>query len=209
MKASARELAPGRRVKVWDPLVRVGHWLLVAGFFITWFSEDDLETVHAWAGYVVGAVVIVRVVWGFAGTRHARFTDFVFGAAKVTGYAKAMFTRHPVHYLGHNPLGGWMVVALLVMLSLTVWTGLELYAVEGKGPLAATSGPVATAMANGDRKRSRVGKEEFWEDLHEFSANFTMFLVVLHILGVLFSSLIHRENLVRGMISGYKRQPDD
>jgi len=188
-------------VKVWDPVVRLGHWLLVAGFTVAWLTEDDLETLHAWAGYLVGAIVAWRVVWGVIGTRHARFTDFVLGPATVRRYAASLFTGAPVHYLGHNPLGGWMVVALLVMLSLTTWTGLEAFALEGKGPLAAGGSLLAAALANGGEH----GADSVWGEVHEFCAEFTLFLVFAHVAGVLFSSVVHRENLVAGMITGYKK----
>ncbi len=195
-----------RWVKVWDPLVRIGHWLLVAGFFIAWLTDDDLETVHAWAGYLVGAIVAWRIVWGLIGTRHARFTDFVFGPKTVLRYARSLFTRHPLHYLGHTPLGGWMVVALLLLLALTTWSGLEAYAVDGKGPLASSSSTITTALANDeDDRREHDDGDEFWEEVHEVCADLTILLVVLHIIGVLFSSLIHRENLIKGMITGYKK----
>ena len=204
MKILMSTLRADRRVKVWDPLVRIGHWLLLAGFVIAWFTDDDLEVVHAWAGYLVGGVVAWRIVWGVVGTRHARFTDFVFGPATVRRYAVSLFTRHPIRYLGHNPLGGWMVVALLVMLSLTTWTGLEAYAREGKGPLAAGGALLAPALANGENDE----RDEFWEEVHEACAEFTLILVVLHVAGVLLSSLIHRENLIAGMITGFKRKPE-
>ncbi len=100
-----------------------------------------------------------------------------------------------------------MVVALLIMLSLTTWSGLEVYAAEGKGPLAVESSLLGTALANGDDDdREHDNGEDFWEDLHEAFANVTMALVVIHIFGVLFSSLIHRENLIAGMITGYKKK---
>jgi len=206
MKASEEKRVAGKWVKVWDPLVRTGHWLLVAGFFVAWLSEDDLEIVHAWAGYLVGAIVALRLVWGLIGTRHARFTDFVFAPATVVRYVRSVIYRRSIRYLGHNPLGGWMVVALLVMLSLTTWSGLEAYALEGKGPLAAAT-PIASVLADGkDRYREEQHSEEFWEELHEFCADLTLVLVILHIAGVLFSSVIHRENLVASMLTGYKRK---
>jgi cytochrome b len=209
MRSSPHKSNRGHWVKVWDPLVRFGHWLLVAAFFIAWMTDDDLEILHSWSGYLVGGIVLWRLVWGVIGTKHARFTDFVYGPMTVMRYAKSMLTRHPIHYLGHNPLGGYMVIALLIMLSLTTWTGLELYGSEGKGPLAINSQSLALAFANGDDhkrgERYTENGDELWEELHEACANLTLALVLLHIVGVLFSSLIHRENLIAGMISGYKR----
>jgi cytochrome b len=193
-------------VKVWDIAVRAGHWSLVVLFAIAYLSgEIELETLHAWAGYAIIAIVLLRIVWGLVGTRHARFTDFVFGWRTTLAYARSLVTRRPQHYLGHNPLGGWMVVALLATLLLLCWSGLELYAVEGKGPLAqATVRLVPQAQAKDD-DHGRHGHESAWEDVHEALANFCLLLVFLHVGGVLLASLVHRENLVRAMITGKKR----
>jgi len=197
-----------REVKVWDIAVRVGHWSLVVLFAVAYLTgEIEVETLHAWAGYAILGIVLFRIVWGFVGTRHARFTDFVFGWRTTVAYARSLLTLRPRHYLGHNPLGGWMVVALLVTLLLVSWSGLELYATEGKGPLAGGSTAlVGSAQANGkvEREREHEG-DSLWEDVHEVLASFCLLLVVLHIGGVLVSSLLHRENLVRAMITGRKR----
>jgi cytochrome b len=199
-------------VKVWDPIVRLGHWSLVVLFAVAYLSgEIEVETLHAWAGYAILGIVLFRILWGFVGTRHARFADFVFGWRTTMAYARSLLRARPRHYLGHNPLGGWMVLALLVTLLLVSWSGLELYADEGKGPLAgARTTLVAPAQANGkeDREREDEG-DSLWEDVHELLANFCLLLVALHIGGVLVSSLLHRENLVRAMITGKKRVESD
>lgn len=197
-----------REIKVWDPVVRVGHWSLVVLFAVAYLTgEIEVETLHAWAGYAILGIVLFRILWGFVGTRHARFTDFVFGWRTTAAYARSLLTLRPRHYLGHNPLGGWMAVALLVTLLLVSWSGLELYATEGKGPLAGnTTALVGPAQANGKKDREHEDEDEsLWEELHEMVANFCLLLVVLHIGGVLVSSLLHRENLVRAMITGRKR----
>jgi cytochrome b len=216
-------------VNVWDPLVRIGHWTLVIAFFTAYFTEDDFMAQHVWAGYIVGAVVIFRIVWGFIGSRHARFSDFIYSPAKILGYLKGLVSRQPQHYLGHNPAGGAMVIALLLSLSATVYTGLALYAVEkNAGPLAgiianndkSTSAisMISTAYADEDadededkigQESSKVNKEgeEFWEELHEFFANFTLLLVALHIGGVLLSSYIDKEKLIKAIITGKKEIP--
>ena len=201
-----------REVKVWDIAVRVGHWSLVALFTVAYLSgEGEVETLHAWAGYAILGIVAFRIVWGFVGTKHARFGDFVFGWQDTIAYARSLLLLRPKHYLGHNPLGGWMVVALLVMLLLVSWSGLELYATEGKGPLAATPTPVVSpALANG-REGDGGGEREsesVWEDVHEVLASLGLLLVLLHIGGVLVASVLHRENLVRAMITGRKRFAD-
>jgi cytochrome b len=220
---------PTKVVNVWDPLVRIGHWTLVIAFFTAYFTEDDFMAQHVWAGYIVGAVVLFRIVWGFFGSKHARFSDFIYSPVKVFGYLKGLINRKPQHYLGHNPAGGAMVIALLLSLSATVYTGLALYAVEeNAGPLAGiianndkstpTISIVSTAYADEDadenedknaQENSKENKEgeEFWEELHEFFANFTLLLVALHIGGVLLSSYIDKEKLIKAMITGKKEIP--
>lgn len=183
------------QVRVWDPLVRVFHWSLVGGFATAFLVEDELLAVHVWAGYLVLALIAVRLVWGFIGTRHARFSDFVVGPTKVGTYlGEALRLRAP-RYLGHNPAGGAMVVALLLMVAATGLSGLALYgAQEFSGPLAPLMSGVPDAWAG------------WLEEAHEVLANLTLALVVVHVLGVLFSSLSHGENLVRAMVTGLKRR---
>jgi cytochrome b len=205
-------------VKVWDPLVRLFHWSLVAAFAIAWLAGDEESRLHELAGYAVIGLVLVRIVWGFVGTRYARFSDFVYRPAAVMGYAREMLGGKPRHYLGHNPLGGVMILALLASLLATGVTGLALQgAEEGTGPFAtlpAVSTPAApslisNAVADDDRDEGEgeenEGSEELWEELHEFFANLTLLLVALHIGGVIVGSLLHRENLVRAMFTGRKR----
>jgi len=211
-------------VKVWDPLVRIGHWVLVVAFFTAWFTGEEDGLVHVYAGYTVAAVVVIRVVWGFIGSRHARFTDFVRGPGAVFDYIRSLFTRTPQHFLGHNPAGGLMVLLLLASLGATTWTGLKLYAVEeNAGPLASLgAGPalsVAPVVRNAvteeeaeddEHSASAAGAEadgeEYWEELHELFATITLWLVGLHVAGVLIGCWRHRENLIRAMVSGLKRQ---
>jgi cytochrome b len=203
-------------VRIWDAFVRVGHWLLVAGFFVAYFTEDDLLTLHVWAGYLVGAVVLLRIVWGFAGPEYARFGNFTYGPAKVFRYLGGLLRGHAKRYLGHSPAGGAMVMLLLISLAATVCSGLAVYAYDrGAGPLAplllsataAAEHAQPTASGASDRPVNSEGNEEFWEGVHEFLANFTLALVVVHIGGVLLASYVHRENLVRAMLTGNKRGP--
>lgn len=192
-------------VYVWDPVVRIGHWLLVIGFFTAYFTEDHLLTQHVWAGYLVGAVVLFRVLWGFVGPKHARFSDFVVSPPRVFAYVRDQFRKGSRRYLGHNPLGGVMILALLASLGVTVWSGLAVYAYEeNAGPL---QGWVSTVSGETDGRddASFETAEAFWESLHEFFANFTLLLVLLHIGGVIFSSIKDRENLVKAMFTGRKR----
>jgi len=188
------------RIRVWDPLVRIGHWLLVIGFFTAYFTEDDFLSVHVWAGYVVGAVVVFRVLWGFIGSHNARFASFVRSPGAAVAYLRDLFAHRARRYLGHNPAGAVMIVALLLSISVTVHSGLMLYAVEEQaGPLAGWVAQNSVPDVGDD------AREEYWEELHEVFANLTLLLVVLHVAGVLLSSYLERENLVGAMVTGLKR----
>ena len=188
-----KDIAASRLVKVWDPLVRIFHWSLVSAFFIAYFTEDDFMDLHVYAGYLIGGLIVFRLVWGFVGEGHARFTDFVQQPREVWAYVKSILTRHPRRYLGHNPAGGAMVIALLISLVMTTVSGLAIYgADESAGPLAA----------------SLAGTSDFWtdvlEEMHEFFANATLALVFFHVMGVLMASFHHKENLVKSMVNGMK-----
>jgi cytochrome b len=127
-------------VRVWDPLVRVFHWSLVATFAIAWLSGDEESLVHAYAGYVIIGLLAFRLLWGFIGSRYARFSDFLYSPRRTLQYLKSLRTGTPEAFLGHNPAGGWMIVLLLVSLALASYTGLKAYGVEGHGPLAGADG---------------------------------------------------------------------
>jgi cytochrome b len=188
-------------IRVWDPLVRLCHWSLVVAFTFAYLSGEVESPLHEWAGYAVLALLSIRTAWGFVGSRHARFGDFVFSPHTVIGYTLDLMRGQARRYLGHNPLGGWMVVALLVTLTLSSVTGiLALYPPLVLRALA----PLASAHANGDDDELESANEWLGE-LHEVLSHVALVLVVLHVLGVLFSSLVHRENLVRAMITGRKR----
>lgn len=183
-------------ITVWDRFVRLFHWLLVAAFFTAYLVEDDLLGVHAWAGYLVFSLVVLRIAWGLVGSEHARFADFVRRPAEVLGYLKSTLAGKGRRYLGHNPAGGAMVIALMGSLLATTVLGMLL--------LGAEPGNALYGLVSGLGLAGEVG-EEALEEVHEFFANFTLALVGLHVAGVLFSSLAHRENLVRAMITGRKR----
>jgi len=196
-------------IRVWDPVVRIFHWSLVASFTIAWFTGEEESRVHVLAGYAVIGLVLIRVVWGFVGTKYARFRDFVYRPSTVLAYAKDMLIGKSKRYLGHNPLGGMMIIALLLSLLAASITGLVLQgAKEGTGPFAAITASISVtlpavisrAVADDDDE----GAGEAWKELHEFFANLSLLLVVLHITGVIVGSLVHRENLVRAMFTGRK-----
>ena len=169
-------------VPVWDPLVRVFHWSLVAAFAVAWLTGDDLETVHEVAGYTIAGLVMFRLLWGVVGPRHARFADFVYRPATVIGYLADTIRLRAKRHIGHNPAGGAMVIALLVALSATAGTGILMTTDAFWG-------------------------SEWLEEAHEFAANLTLALVGLHVAGVLVASLKHGESLVGAMFTGRKRTP--
>lgn len=195
-------------VTVWDPIVRVVHWSLVLGFAIAWLSAEEWETVHSWSGYLLAAVVALRLLWGLIGSRHARFSDFVRGPKAVLEYLRGLLGGTAPRYLGHNPAGGAMALALLLAITVTAGSGAMLYAIEDNaGPLAPYVNSTQSTRSPGGHEEDEheEGGEERWEDIHEIAATTTLWLAGLHVLGVLASSFAHRENLPRGMISGRKR----
>lgn len=184
--------------KVWDPLVRSFHWLLAAAFLVAYASGEDFLTLHVWAGYTIAIALIVRLIWGFIGTRHARFSDFITRPSEAMQYAKDTLRGRAKRYLGHNPAGALMIIVMLVSLGLAVITGFAAYgAAEHAGPLASWFVNSGKAWKNG------------LEEVHEFFANFSVLLILIHLAGVLFESLLHKENLVSAMINGYKRPVQD
>ena len=194
-------------VPVWDPLVRLFHWTLFISFCAAWFTEGELfeglqdrlngewlQLVHIWAGYTIAGLLVFRVLWGFVGPRYARFSDFVYSPGIVLAYVRDVLTLRARRTLGHNPAGGAMIVALLLGLTATIVTGLALYGADkGLGPLAAI-------LAESSDEAIDTIKEA-----HEVATNFTLLLVAGHLLGVVWETLLHRENLVRAMITGRKR----
>ncbi len=193
------------RTRVWDPFVRVFHWSLVGLFAIAYLSGDEESFLHVYAGYVVIGLIALRVVWGFVGPRHARFADFVRSPATVRAYARDYLRGRARRYLGHNPLGGAMVIALLASVLLTALTGFGMRQMENEGYLAGLSLPTLVAEARADDDREGGPAREALEETHEFFANFTLLLIALHVAGVLAGSLLHRENLIRSMVNGDKR----
>ncbi|MGZ8416746.1 MAG: cytochrome b/b6 domain-containing protein [Methyloceanibacter sp.] len=183
--------APIAQIYVWDLFVRLFHWTLVVAFTVAYLTEDDLLNVHVWAGYIVGALVVARVIWGFVGPVHARFSDFIYAPLTTLAYARDLVLFRAERHLGHSPGGGAMVLLLLVFLTATVVTGLVVYGGEQQ------AGPLAGMFTK--------PTGENVEELHELFANITLALVFAHIAAVVFASFVHRENLVRAMITGYKR----
>jgi cytochrome b len=179
--------------KVWDPFVRIFHWGLVLAFAVAYLTEEDILSIHTLAGYVVLGLLSLRLVWGFIGPRYARFSDFTYSFSSIRKFLKDTLNFRAKRYLGHNPAGGAMILLLIASLILTSFTGLAIYAV------AEQAGPLAGILTN-----TSEFMEEALEETHEFFANFTLFLVFIHIAGVIIESLLHRENLAKSMVTGYK-----
>jgi len=178
-------------IKVWDPFVRIGHWLLVGGFLVAYLSGDEWMDIHVWAGYLVFGVVVFRIMWGAIGPRPAQFRSFVQPFSAVKRHMSDLLRLRPRAYAGHNPAGGWMVVALLATLLLVALSGIATLGTEGEGPLAGTA--IAAFLG-----------EEGWEEVHEILTNLALVLVAVHIGGVVMESIFTHENLPKSMVTGIK-----
>lgn len=167
-------------VRVWDPLVRVFHWSLVGLFAFSYLSGDEWKQAHILSGYAIIGLLAMRIVWGFVGTRHARFANFIYSPLTTARFIVDTVAMKARRYIGHNPAGGAMVVALLLSIS----------------GIAATGYMMTTDAYWG---------VEWVEEAHELLANLTLGLIALHVAGVVLASIEHRENLIRAMITGRKR----
>jgi cytochrome b len=180
-------------IRVWDPLVRIFHWSLATAFLIAYITEDDFMTLHEYSGYLILGLIGFRIVWGLIGTQYARFSDFVKPPKAVIQYLKDIASFKANRYIGHNPAGGAMVIALLLSLLLTGITGMLYFGLEDQ------QGLLASHVANWPSYLN-----DPLEEIHEFFANLTLLLVILHIAGVLLASVQHGENLIRSMLNGNK-----
>ena len=167
------------RMKVWDRTVRVLHWVLVLSVAVAWLSTLRFVDLHQPVGYVTLAVVLLRGVWGFVGGRYARFKQFVRSPRATLVYLRQLLQRREARYIGHNPLGSWMILALMGCVSglgLTGW----LYTTD------------------------RFWGDALVGDLHHALAWALLGMIAVHVVGVIFASVRHRENLVRAMVDGSK-----
>ncbi len=169
----------GTPVRVWDLPTRIVHWTLATSFVVAFVTSDSekLRDIHVLAGYGMAGLIAFRILWGFVGGGHSRFADFLPTPAKVINYLKSLLAGKPQHYVGHNPAGA---VAIFLLL--------------GFGITAAASGYATYNEFGGD----------FMEEVHEAAANGMMAMVVIHLAGVVVSSWLHGENLVKAMITGRK-----
>lgn len=175
-------LAPTPKVKVWDSVVRLFHWTLAIGCVANLTVLRDSDSLHRIIGYVIATALAARLLWGAIGSRHARFADFVPGPRRLAGYLTALAQGREPRYLGHNPAGAVMMLALMALAGACALTGWM------------------------------MGLDAFWGDqrierAHEAAANLILVMAIIHILAALVESWRHRENLVAAMLTGWKRAP--
>ncbi|MBF0140467.1 MAG: cytochrome b/b6 domain-containing protein [Magnetococcales bacterium] len=181
-------------VQVWDPWVRLFHWGLVILVLVTLTTGDHLLKLHVLAGHGILGLVLFRLVWGFVGTKHALFRDFLFSPSHIFKHLKTMTGGIQERYLGHNPAGGIMIIILITLLTLLCISGLLMLDTErGVGILEGVTATIPIFMAR------------WMEDIHEALGALLWLLIVLHLGGVILESWLHGENLVWSMITGKKR----
>lgn len=168
------------RILVWDLPTRIFHWLLAASFAGAWLTAETerFRDIHVALGYTMAGLIAFRLLWGLAGTRYARFSSFSLRPARVAAYLRSLLSARPEHHIGHNPAGAVAIVAMLGLGVATLLTGYANY--------------------------EQIGGH-WLQELHEGAAGAMAAMVGVHVAGVLVSSLLHRENLVRAMLTGYKR----
>ena len=187
---NGRATAPLRTAPIWDPPIRAFHWLLVVLLAFSWWSgeQHDMER-HRLSGYAILALLVFRLIWGVIGPRTARFSSFVRGPRAVIAYVKDLGSRTGHAADGHNPLGGWSVVAMLLALAVLVSAGLFASDVDGL-----ESGPLAIFVT--------FEQSETATEIHEMAFNIVLALVAVHVLAILFYLVWKRQNLIRPMLTG-------
>jgi cytochrome b len=184
-------------VKVWDVPIRIFHWviaLLLVFQFVTGKMGGDLMQWHAYSGYTLLVLVVFRILWGFAGSTHARFASFLAGPVTTLRFARRLFSRQAVPQLGHNPLGGWNVIAMIASLAFQAASGL--FANDG----ASAEGPLAQLVSLDVSNRLT--------ELHRWNLNLLLLLSAVHVGGVLFHWVVKKENLITPMFTGIKSVPE-
>lgn len=168
------------KILAWDLPTRIGHWLLVVAFIVSYLSGDSEEwrLAHVTAGFAMGGALAFRLFWGMVGTRYARFKSFLFSPREVITYLGSLLKGKPDHWIGHNPAGSYAIYALFLLGITVVGSGWAVYAEVGG---------------------------EWLEEAHDALSYAMLGVVVAHIAGVLVSSRLHRENLARSMVTGYKQ----
>ncbi len=191
---TAGKTARQEKVLVWDIPVRAFHWALVLLIGFSWLSgQMDWMTWHLYSGYAVLTLVLFRVIWGFIGSTHARFSDFIYGPRAVIAYIKTLPSRTAARFAGHNPLGGISVV--LIILCILVQTGTGLFANDD----ILTEGPLY--------KHVSKDLSDWLTTIHKYNINVLLTLIGVHVAAVLYYLFYKSENLIKPMFTGHKQLP--
>lgn len=198
MAEEKRSAEGSRSVTVWDVAVRVFHWLLVLLIPFMWWSGTEKGawmTYHFWAGYTILTLIVFRIIWGFVGGTHARFADFIYGPSAIIAYLKTLPSRTAAKFAGHNPLGGWSVVLMILSVAVQVGTGLFAY-----DETSGSEGPLA--------KLVRSDTSSLLTTIHKYNINVLVALIAVHISAVVYYLIYKKENLIGPMFNGRKNLPD-
>ena len=183
--------------KIWDLPTRIFHWLLVVLIVLQYLSgEFELLSMqwHFWLGYTTLALIVFRLLWGLFGSQSAQFSSFVRGPITTARYAASLFSKNPQRSVGHNPLGGWSVLVMLLCVLTQAITGLfSSDDVSEAGPLV---------------EHASAATVRWMTHLHHLNQNILLLLIALHIVAILLHWLLGRENLIAAMFSGRKKLPD-
>jgi cytochrome b len=184
-------------VRVWDIPVRVFHWSLVILFGVSWYTGEtgglNEMTWHVWSGYGLLGLLLTRVAWGIFGSTSARFSQFLYGPRAAVGYVSGLIRRKPVHYVGHTPVGGWMIIVTIISLLVQAATGL--FANDD----LLTEGPLMEWVSK--------STSDWLTRIHAWNFNLLLVLAGVHVAAVLCYALMLGEDLVRPMFTGRKRLP--
>lgn len=213
-----------KQLVVWDQFVRVFHWSLVLFIFLAYVTGDSKGPLHKYTGFVVLGLVVIRIFWGFWGTKYALFINFICSPSKALTYLKELATGKPAHYTGHNPAAAWMIILFLISSIIICLSGYAVcvtkvnnHSIRFENKFSFAENAYADDEKNERHEGKRQGRarhnygakedtesDSVWSDIHEMSAQFMLILICLHIIGVAFSSKMHNENLVKSMITGKK-----
>lgn len=186
-----------RTVVVWDLPTRLFHWTLAILMIVQWWTAEQSSTMnwHLWGGYAVLTLVLFRLIWGALGSETVRFSSFVRGPRAVLDYFKALLRGEAPHYLGHNPMGGWSIVAMLFLLLAQAITGL--FANDD----IMIEGPLYGWVSK--------GASDWLTTVHQLNFNLLLALIAVHLSAVFFYLLVKRDNLIHPMLSGCKQLPPE
>ena len=214
----------GQEVFVWDRFVRIFHWSLVVLLIVSYITGEEESSLHIYSGITIAILILARTIWGVIGSRYARFSDFVAGPKEILQYCSSILSGSPDRYVGHNPLAGVMILLLAGSLLFTSASGLLLYLSDSPNAFEHENHELVYLDSREredddhededhededneweeDEEGEHDERSEMLEELHEGAVEFVLFLVVLHILGVAFSSWLHHESLIKAMFTGKK-----